>query len=178
VDHRRLPDGDASTARNVKGTTTLGGESRSHKRSGGIARYCASVSQADVEVAETALRLWNQGDREGFLAMFHVDGRWSSAIKRQVEGGEGLYQGREQIGKFWDEWHAIWEELTITISDLRSPRDGCVFAFGALHGTGIGSGIGLERPFGWVFQVEEGLIREVRAYLSREEALEAAGLSE
>ena len=42
----------------------------------------------------------------------------------------------------------------------------------------IGSGAALERPFGWVFHIEGGLIREVRAYLTRNEALEAAGLSE
>ena len=37
---------------------------------------------------------------------------------------------------------------------------------------------GLERPFGWILRVEDGLIRDARTYLSREEALEAAGLSE
>ncbi|MDQ3728067.1 MAG: hypothetical protein M3355_00605 [Actinomycetota bacterium] len=65
-----------------------------------------------------------------------------------------------------------------TLSEARSPRDGCVFAFGALQGTGIGSGVGLERPFAWILQIEDGLIREVRAYFDREEALTAAGLSE
>ena len=133
------------------------------------------MSAQDVEVAEAALRLWNQGDRAGFLATFHSDGEWSSAIKRQVEGGEGLYRGREEIGSFWDEWHAVWEDLNVIVSDVRSPRDGCVVLFGGLHGTGTGSGIGLERRFGWVFQIEDGLIREVRAYLNRDEALEAAG---
>ena len=48
----------------------------------------------------------------------------------------------------------------------------------AFHGVGTGSGIDLERRFGWVFRIEDGLIREVRTYLSREEALEAAGLRE
>ena len=81
---------------------------------------------------------------------------WSSAIKRQVEGGEGLYRGREELGAFWDEWHAVWSHLTIVVSEISSPRDGCVFAFGALRGSGKGSGVDTERPFGWVFQLEEG----------------------
>ena len=136
------------------------------------------MSQEDVQVAEAAVWLWNEGDRDRFLRAFHPDGKWSSAIKRQVEGGEGLYRGREEIGRFWDEWHAIWSELRIVVSEAHSPRDGCVFAFGALQGTGIGSGVGLERPFAWVFHFEDGLIREVRAYFTREEALAAAGLSE
>ena len=135
------------------------------------------MSVEDVSVAEAAVQAWNHGDRERFLAAFHREGKWSSAIKRQVEGGEGLYSGREEIGRFWDEWHAVWTDLEISVSEIQSPRDGSVFAFGALHGTGIGSGLGLERPFGWVFQIDGGLIREVRAYLSRDEALKAVGLS-
>ncbi len=136
------------------------------------------MSEQDVAVAEAAIRFWNAREREAFLALFHPQGVWSSAIKRQVEGGEGLYRGREEIGGFWDEWHAVWDELSIVVTEISSPRDGCVFAFGALRGSGKVSGADTERPFGWVFQIEDGLIREVRAYLSRDEAVEAAGLSE
>jgi ketosteroid isomerase-like protein len=136
------------------------------------------MSEEDVTVAQAAIRLWNEREREGFLALFHREGIWSSAIKRQVEGGEGIYRGREQIRGFWDEWHAVWDELEISTSEISSPRDGCVFAWGALRGSGIGSGVETERPFGWVFVIEDGLIREVRAYLDRDGAVEAAGLSE
>ena len=136
------------------------------------------MSNEDIEAVTAAIRLWNRGDRESFLAAFHPEGEFSSAIKRQVEGGEGLYRGREEIGGFWDEWHTVWEELNIIVSEVRSPRDGFVLAFGALRGIGKGSGVDLEQPFGFVFRVEDGLIREARAYFSREEAFEAAGLSE
>jgi len=136
------------------------------------------MSEDPVAVAEAAIGFWNSKDRARFLAQFHPDATWSSAIKRQVEGGEGLYSGREEIGRFWDEWHAIWNELEIVVSEISNPRDGCVFAWGALRGEGMTSGAGTERPFGWVFQIEDGLIREIRAYLTREETLDAAGLSE
>ena len=136
------------------------------------------MSEEDVAVAEATIRFWNTGQRERWLAQFQPQGTWSSAIKRQIEGGEGLYRGREEIGRFWDEWHAIWEELEIIVSEISSPHDGCVFVWGALRGSGMASGAGTEQPFGFVAQVEDGLIREVRAYLNRDEALEAAGLSE
>jgi len=135
------------------------------------------MSEEQVAVAEAVVRFWNARERESFLALFHPDGIWSSAIKRQVEG-EGLYRGREEIGRFWDEWHGVWDELKIVFSEVSNPHDGCVFAWGALRGSGKASGVDTERPFGWVCQVEDGLIREVRAYLTRDEALEAAGLSE
>jgi len=135
------------------------------------------MSEEDLAVADAAVRAWNARERDSFLALFHAHGMWSSAIKRQVEGGEGLYRGHEEIGAFWDEWHSVWKDLDIVVSEFRSPREGCVFAFGALRGSGTGSGVGTQRPFGWVFQIEDGLILEVRAYLNREEALKAAGMS-
>ena len=136
------------------------------------------MSEDNVGVVQAAARFWNAKEREPFLALFHADAIWSSAIKRQVEGGEGLYRGREEIGAFWDEWHAVWDNLEMIIFEIESPREDCVFAWGALRASGSASGAGTERPFGWVFQIENGLIREVRAYLTRDEALEAAGLSE
>jgi hypothetical protein len=136
------------------------------------------MSENPTAVAEAAVRFWNAKEREDFLALFHSGAIWSSAIKREVEGGEGLYRGREEIGKFWDEWHVVWDDLEMIISEISNPREGCVFAWGALRGSGSASGAGTERPFGWVFQIENGLIREVRAYLTREEALAAAGLSQ
>jgi ketosteroid isomerase-like protein len=135
------------------------------------------MAKEDLAVAEAAVRFWNAGERESFLALFQPQASWSSAIKRQVEGGDGLYRGREEIGRFWDEWHAVWEDLEISFSERSNPHDGCVFAWGALRASGKASGAGTERPMGWVFQIEDGRIREVRAYLERDETLEAAGLT-
>ena len=42
---------------------------------------------------------------------------------------------------------------------------------------GIGSGAELEQSIGYLFEFEDGLIKRARAYLSPDEALEAAGLS-
>lgn len=135
------------------------------------------MSEGEVAIAEAAARLWNARDREGFLDLFDSEAVWSSAIKRQVEGGKGLYEGREALGEFWDEWHSIWSDLNIVFSEVECPRDGWVFAFGSLRASGSGSGVHTEQPFGWVFQIGNGLIQEVRAYLDRAEALKAAGLS-
>ena len=136
------------------------------------------MSAQDMAIVEAAVQFWNAGARDSFLALFHPEGRWSSAIKRQVEGGDGLYRGRDEIAGFWDEWHAVWDDLEIVVSEMNSPRTGRVFAFGALRARGTGSGADTERPFGWVFQIDGGQIQDVRAYLDRDEALRAAGLQE
>jgi hypothetical protein len=43
---------------------------------------------------------------------------------------------------------------------------------------GKASGAAVERAVGYVFELEDGLIRRAAAYLSRAEALEAVGLRE
>jgi hypothetical protein len=45
-----------------------------------------------------------------------------------------------------------------------------------MHARGNVSGIDLERPIGYLFEFDRGLIRKARAFLSADEALEAAGL--
>jgi ketosteroid isomerase-like protein len=132
------------------------------------------MSQENVEIVEALFRAWNNGDRDGWLAASaHSEVEWSSAIQRQVEGAENVYRGRAELGRFWDEWHALWR-LHVEVSEVRDLGDS-VLAIAILRTTGKGSGVEVERPFAYVAQFEDGLLRSVRAYLSLEEALETVG---
>jgi ketosteroid isomerase-like protein len=134
------------------------------------------MSQENVEMVETVVRAWSRGDRDGWLAPMHSEVEWSSAIQRQVEGAETVYTGQAELGRFWDEYHALWN-LDIEVSEMRDLGDS-VLALARIRVTGKASGVEVERSVGYVFQFEDGLLRRGRAYLSPEEALEAAGLSE
>ena len=134
------------------------------------------MSRENVEVIASLFQAWNRGDREGWLAPAHPDVEWSSAVVRQVEGTETVYRGRAEVGRFWDEWHAVWS-LETEVSEMRDLGD-TVLALARIRTLGKASGVEVERPIGYVFQFEEGLLRRARAYLSPEEALEAVGLRE
>jgi ketosteroid isomerase-like protein len=134
------------------------------------------MSQENVEIVETAFRAWNRGDRDGWLASAHPEVEWSSGIQRQVEGTETVYRGHAGLGRFWDEFHALWN-FDIELSEIRDLGHS-VLALGRIRATGKASGVEVERSIGYVFQFEDGLLRTGRGYLSPEEALEAAGLSE
>jgi ketosteroid isomerase-like protein len=134
------------------------------------------MSEENVEVVEGWARAWNRGDRDGWLASTHPEVEWSSAIQRQVAGTDGIYRGRAELGRFWDEWHALWN-VDIEASEARDLGDS-VLVLAEFRAKGKGSGAEVEQSIGYLFEFEDGLIRRASAYLSPEEALEAAGLGE
>jgi ketosteroid isomerase-like protein len=134
------------------------------------------MSQENVEVMHRLIDAWKAGDREAWLALSHPGIEWSSGIVRQVEGGDAVLRGRAEVGQFWDDWRALWD-LDVEVSEFRDLGD-TVLVLAQLRTRGKSSGAEVERPVGYIIEFEDGLIRRARAYLSPEEALEAAGLQE
>jgi ketosteroid isomerase-like protein len=134
------------------------------------------MSHENVDRARRAVDAWNRGDIEGYLKLFHPECEWYSDVIGRMEGAETVYRGREEIHRFWDEWHAVWN-LTIEVSEYRDLGD-TVLTLGRLRARGKGSGIELDVPVAYVGESEGGLIRRLRAYLDPQQALEAVGLSE
>ena len=95
---------------------------------------------------------------------------------RQMEGGGRIFRGRAEVGRFWDEWHAVWD-MGIDVAELRDLGDS-VLAVANVRTKGKGSGAEVERRIGYLFEFEDGLIKRARSYLDSEEALKAVGLSE
>jgi ketosteroid isomerase-like protein len=134
------------------------------------------MTRENLRVAKALFRAWNRGDRDGWLALAHPEVEWSSAILRQMEGAETVSRGRTELASFWDEWHALWS-VDIEVSEMRDLGD-TVLTLARFRTRGMASGVEVERSIGYVFELEDGLLRRARAYLSPEEALEAVGLRE
>ena len=134
------------------------------------------MARENVEIVRRSFEAWKRGDRDGWLAAAHPEIEWSSAVERQVEGTGAVHKGRAEVGQFWDDWQELWN-LEIEIAETRDLGD-AVLALARVRTRGKSSGAEVERSMGYVFEFEDGLIRRARAYLSPEDALEAAGLSE
>jgi ketosteroid isomerase-like protein len=134
------------------------------------------MSQENVELVQRNFQAWNRGDVDAWLESAHPEVEWSSAIARRMEGDATVYRGRAQMRQFWDEWHSVWD-LTIDLSEFRDLGE-TVVAIGSMRAHGKTSGIDIEGPVAYVFELDGGLGRRVRAYLDHAEALEALGLSE
>ena len=134
------------------------------------------MSQANVDKARASLEGWNRGDADAWLESAHPEVEWSSAVARQVEGPDHVYRGHAEMRRFWDEWHSVWD-MTIEITGTRDVGDDVVL-IGSTRIRGEASGVDLERPYAWVFEFDQGLVRKARAYFDPRDALEAVGLSE
>ena len=134
------------------------------------------MSQKNVEVVRRAVDGWNRGDVDAWMEAAHPEVEWSSGVQRLVEGTQTVWRGRDEVRRFWDEWHALWD-LSIQILEFRNIGD-TIVALGQMQIRGKASGIDLDQSVAYVVEFDSGLIRKMSAYLDEAEALQAAGLSE
>ena len=103
------------------------------------------------------------------------EGELHSAI---VGGAEGnVYRGHEGFRRWVADSFESFQEVRNEWSEFRDLGDR-VLAFGHVKARGRESGMELDSPMGWVFTVRRGKVVKAEGFLSRDDALKAAGLSE
>jgi ketosteroid isomerase-like protein len=133
------------------------------------------MSQKNIEVVRRANKAYAGGGVDEMLAYIDPEGELHSAI---VGGAEGkVYRGHDGFRKWLADSFESFEELRIEWTEYRDLGDR-VIAFGHIHARGRESGLELDSPTGWVFTVRGGKVVKGEGFLTRAEALEAAGLSE
>jgi ketosteroid isomerase-like protein len=132
------------------------------------------MSAEYVEAIRQSLDAWNRGDRDAWLAAAHPDIEWVSEIVQRVEGQ--VYRGHEEMRRYWDDWHAIWD-VDIDVTDFLDLGD-TVVVLACLKTRGVSSGIEVERPAAYVFEFEDGMARRARAYLDQRAALASVGVDD
>jgi len=75
-------------------------------------------------------------------------------------------------------WTEDFERFSIRREELIDAGNGRVFSSHRQSAIGKGSGVPIEVEYFSVFELEAGLVVRIRHYLDRDEALDAAGLSE
>jgi ketosteroid isomerase-like protein len=133
------------------------------------------MSQENVDVVRRALAAYEGGDVEEMLSYIDTKAELHSAI---VGGAEGnVYRGHEGFRKWLADSSGSFEELRNAWSEFRDLGDR-VLCLGHVKARGRGSGMELDSPIGFVFTVRRGKVVRAEGFLSRAEALEAAGLEE
>ena len=133
------------------------------------------MSQENVEIVRRALDAWNNQDFESAMSL--VD----PAIEVEVAVGspvDGTYRDHAGLTQFMAEFWGQFETFHSDLRDCDHVGDGQVLLHVHHHGIGRESGAAVEMPSWQVFSLQAGRITRWRNFRSRQEALEAAGLSE
>ena len=132
------------------------------------------MSQANVNVVERALAAFNGGEADSFAELTTPELEWATGLGA-VEGE--VFRGREGIDTYFARLSGAWDEFRFLAEDYRDLGD-VVVALGRLEGRGRGGGVPVDAPVGAVWDLRDGKIWRLRAYLDHAAALAAAGLSE
>jgi ketosteroid isomerase-like protein len=135
------------------------------------------MSQENVESVREALVAYNRGDLDVFL-----DEYWTDDIDyRAVEGApddHGPIHGKAEMRAYMQDWFDTFDDLKVEpleVIDAGQDQAVAVVRFG---GRAKLSGVEVDLTFAALYTVRDGKVARGREYWTKEQALEAAGLSE
>jgi uncharacterized protein len=141
-------------------------------RSAQLRDTARAMSQENVETVRQAIDAFSAGDADAFAALTTPDLEWQTGLGA-IEGE--IFRGREGIDTYFARLSSAWDQFLFLIHELRDLGD-VVLVFGRLEGRGRGGGVPVDSPVGAVWDLRDGRIWRLRAYLDHAKALAAAGL--
>ncbi len=132
------------------------------------------MSEENVKAIRGVYERWAKGDFKAGVAIF-------DPLILFVMGSRfpesGTYLGPDEVTEFTRGFLEPWERISIDAEEIVSAGDS-VFAAVRQHGVGIASGAGTEFRYFQVWSFRGDRVIRFENFREREEALEAAGLSE
>lgn len=134
------------------------------------------MSEGNIEVCRRVFDAFgNRREVEGALDHIDPEVELRSAI---VGGAEGrVFHGHDGLRAWMAESDATWSELRVETNELHELGDGRVLIIGHIHATGRESGLEIDAPVAWLYELRDGKILHTRGYLDLEEARRDAGLA-
>ena len=136
------------------------------------------MSQENIDAILMAVEALNRRDAEAFVAAVSPDVAWET--NPEMVGLGGIYHGRAGVREFFKHLFGLetWESIHVEVEGITEASDDRVLVGMLARARGRGSGVPTELRLWQVFWFAEGLITRRQAFWTRQEALEAAGLSE
>jgi ketosteroid isomerase-like protein len=133
------------------------------------------MSQENVEVVRGIWDADRRRDWEAVYSAYAPDVQWDDHAG--LWGDWGVARGPDGIREAWQRWHEAFEEVRYDFGEVAAVGDDVVVTY-CLHARGRGSGVEVRQSVTLVWTLRERKVIRIRAYLSRADALEAAGAQE
>jgi ketosteroid isomerase-like protein len=131
------------------------------------------MSQENVEIVRRVYEAAAARDAASILALYDPDVELDAT--RLGVGELGIYHGHEGLRSLFGEFHEVWGQIEYDYEELREAGEQVV-AIVRRHARGRASGVHTEAPFALLWTVSDGKVTRVVWFMTRAEALEAAGL--
>jgi ketosteroid isomerase-like protein len=135
------------------------------------------MSRGNAEVAEKVLAAFAARDMDAVLSFMDSEVVWTTA---EDEPDHQTYKGHDGVRQLYGHWSELWEagfEAAFDTEELRTTGTDVIIPV-RVQVRGRGSGVEVEIHETYVFTFAAGKIVRVREFRTKQEALEAAGLSE
>ena len=134
------------------------------------------MSEENVELSYRVAEAFNRRDMDGFVALMDED----VEVVSRLAAMEGGYRGHDGVRRWWANLLDVIPDFTISDVEVRVPEGSDDLTFCLLHNRGHGgaSAAPLEETLYILMRWHAGRCVWWKVFLTEQEALEAAGLSE
>ncbi len=133
------------------------------------------MSEENVEIVRRFFEARNRRDIDAMLGCLHSDAEFDLTESRSPY--RGTYRGHDQVRRVFQDIFEAWGELEMALEDPAELGDEVVVSV-LVNVSGRGSGARSRAQGANIVTVQDEKIVRFRLFQSRDEALEAAGLSE
>jgi ketosteroid isomerase-like protein len=119
----------------------------------------------------TALVAYQRGDNETLRELMHPE------IEIYSEPGminAGTYSGFDGYRRWASQWEEAWDEIRYEPLEIIDISDTLLVARVRVVGRGAGSGIEIDREFGYLYELRDGRGTRFHVYVNADRAVEAA----
>src|SRR5436190_18539180 len=145
-------------------------------RSGRTRDTRRAMSQENVEVVADQYAATNERDFERAMSHYAAD---VELIAPPGYLQAGTFKGRHAVGRWFGDWLSSFDAAArFDVQEMSAMEGGAVLVVAEHHARGRASGVEVHGSVVWLYRLREGKITKVEGYESRDQALQAVGLSE
>jgi ketosteroid isomerase-like protein len=133
------------------------------------------MSRENVELVRRAVDAFNRGDLQAALDDLAPDAVWDWSNSHGPDAG--VFRGHDEIRGFWRQFLDTFDELRFELDEVVEVEEGVLIADNVGYVQGR-EGIAAQARSAWLIATAGGQITSLTMYQTKQEALEAIGLSE
>jgi ketosteroid isomerase-like protein len=133
-----------------------------------------AMSRENVDRMRSYYKLFNERRLDEWLLTFDPNVQWHT---RRDEPDTTTYHGREGMLELAERWIESFPDFRVDPEEFHAIAD-CVIVVSRLRGSGSASRLAVDVVYVFAHRLLHGLVLETWACTTKDEALEAVGLSE